>query len=876
MNISRSLKSFSETGLGGVNLVFILDVNDPLAPRVEFLSKKWVELVTFTVGQARQLGMDVDIAPVSGWAFGGSSVARPDACSVIMMRKLDPDFRSRGEFVWDRGYGGDFKYDDMEAVLAVSDRGQRFLVTDKIRRNGSIEWEEPEGKWTYYVTINHPGSSMVRFPSSDQRGFVIDLTKEKAVKEYFSRFTSAFSAYDRKSLPRAYNVDSWEINLNWTRGFYDEFLKRRGYDLRLYIPELFRYATDETSSRVICDYRETLSDLLIENYNRNFHLWAKEIGGAAIGEIYSQPSNILDANAFLDIPQMDLGGRLEYFQQNGRYITENLDWKCSSSAASILGKPLVSSETLTCMGPVFNTPFDICKKKLDWDFVNGVNHTCFHGITYSPLSAGWPGWLFYAGTHLGDFNPLWQLTGLNLNNYITKVQSFMQLGRPDKDILFYFPYYDKFSRLDSEPGSAPYWWTALYTKDYPVAQQLMESGSDFDFVSDKMLLNDISTSGGLTVSKANQYKAILVADCHLIPGKTLRRILDLAEGGATVLMVGEMPQDVPGMYNLAERRKQFYEMMESIRSNAKMPEKGISVSKKDSGRIIMGSDIIKVSKYAGIARESLVDDSLKFTRRRDDEGWIYFVVNPSGQKIDKWIPLATKGSCAALFDPMTGRKGMASYHIQSAGCRIFLQLEPAQSVIVKVYDKVIEGEKWNYLSYPGAPVRIDGKWDVSFISGGEKIPHDEEITQLSSWTEWNSAQAPVLRGFSGIAKYRISFEKPACNYDDLYLSLGEVSHSAKVIINGNEVGGLFTKPMKISCGKYLKDGTNVLEIQVANTAINRIAYLDQNNIKWYYETGGMDLSSCDWDNTKKDSSWIPVQSGLIGPVELIPVSFVKP
>ncbi len=876
-NISRTLKSFSKTGLGGVNLVFILDVKDSLAPKVEFLSKKWVELVTFTVGKARKLGMDVDMAPVSGWAFGGPSIGRRDAASELILRKFDGDFIRRGEFLYDTTYGGEFRFEDIEAVLAVSDNGERILVTDKLKRRGIIDWKVPEGNWTFYATVNHPGSSMVRFPSADQRGFAMDHLNNKVVNEYFSQFTKAFSGYEKEYLPRAYNVDSWEVSLNWTRGFYDEFRKRRGYDLRWFLPELFGYAPDEKASRVMCDYRETLSDLMIENFNKNFRQWTHEMGGLAIGEIYSEPSNVLDANAVLDIPQLDVGGRLESFVRNGKYYTDWFDNKCASSAAHILGKPLVSSETFTCMGPVFDTPFDVCKQKLDWDFVSDVNQSCFHGITYSPQSAGWPGWLFYAGTHLGDFNPLWQLSGSQLCTYITRVQSFMQMGRSDKDLLFYFPYYDKFSRIDSDPGRPPRWWTSLATGDYPAATKLMESGCDFDFVSDKMLKDVIKGSQGMIGSDAKKYKALVIADCHLLPASTLRRIIDLAGGGSTVIMAGNLPEDVPGMYRLSERQKEFSELISYVRSSATVVRNGISVKNEGTGRIIFGKDILSILDYAGIKRESLVDDSLQYTRRRDDDGWIYFVVNPSGRKsISKWIPFSVKGSCAALFDPMSGKKGMATMRNDHGISSVFMQLESNQSMIVKIYDRKVTGEKWMYYSQTGAPVRINGKWEVSFIAGGEKIPHPEEITGLTSWTEWKSDQAELLRGFSGTARYKIVFEKPAAGTDGYYLSLGEVCHSARVLLNGKDLGTLFAYPMQLDCGKELKEGENTLEVEVANTAINRVAWLDQHNISWYHETSGMDLSSCDYEYKKKDESWVPVRSGLIGPVELIPVSFIDP
>ena len=132
----------------------------------------------------------------------------------------------------------------------------------------------------------HPSGQvgMFAFPSPDQRGFVVDHLRKEAVMEYLSQFNKAFEGVPKTDLPRAYNIDSWEINLDWTRRFFDEFLKRRGYDLQLYIPEMFQYGDSTLVKRVICDYRETLSDLMIDNFNKPFASWTAGLGGQSIAE----------------------------------------------------------------------------------------------------------------------------------------------------------------------------------------------------------------------------------------------------------------------------------------------------------------------------------------------------------------------------------------------------------------------------------------------------------------------------------------------------------------------------------------------------------------------------------------------------------------
>src|SRR5690606_41192207 len=60
---------------------------------------------------------------------------------------------------------------------------------------------------------------------------------------------------------------------------------------------------------------------------------------------------------------------------------------------------------------------------------------------YTTLFRSWPGWKFYASV---NFNPDLSLgeDESQLFSYITNCQSFLQAGRPDNEILLYWPVYD--------------------------------------------------------------------------------------------------------------------------------------------------------------------------------------------------------------------------------------------------------------------------------------------------------------------------------------------------------------------------------------------------------------------------------------------------
>jgi hypothetical protein len=68
------------------------------------------------------------------------------------------------------------------------------------------------------------------------------------------------------------------------------------------------------------------------------------------------------------------------------------------------------------------------------------------------------------------------------------------------------------------------------------------------------------------------------------------------------------------------------------------------------------------------------------------------------------------------------------------------------------------------------------------------------------------------------------------------LDLGEVKNLATVFINGKKVANIWKLPYQADITTFVKDGENQLEVQVTNTAINRLA---TNNYYWMLNINGM-------------------------------------
>ncbi len=924
--LTRELEALAAAGIGGVEITPIYGVRGEERRFIPFLSDTWVAMLDHTLREAGRLDVGVDMATGTGWPFGGPWVGEDTAPRSLAHKTWTIEagqqlaepirfqqaafVRAPGNQIYEVGEvkpgepppAGTTQQPQVRrdvrplqitdiadpiaantnlqvlsleqvkyprtlspfAVLAYTDSGAIVDLTARVAADGTLEWKAPE-RSTIYALFAGSHGKLVERAAPGGEGYVIDHFSRDAIRSYLARFDRAFARRNPAGL-RAFFNDSYEVDDasgqgDWTPRLLDEFQRRRGYDLRRYLPALFGRDTDDRNARVIADYRETVSDLLLETFTTEWSAWARQRGSLTRNQAHGAPANLLDLYAASAIPE-----------------TEGTDiprFKWATSAANVSGKRLVSAEAATWLGEHFRTTLADVRSAVDHFFTAGVNHIVYHGTAYSPDDDPWPGWQFYAAV---EFNPqtAWWDDFAALNRYVARTQSFLQSGRADHDVLLYFPFHDAISipgkTLLTHFGGAN---RPSGAKGFDDAAALLQSrGYTYDYVSDRQLKATRADNDRLVTSGGGSYRVLVLPALRFIPEETGERVIALVREGATMVMSAG-PEDVSGLHELEARRQRSRALAATVRFGEPDAE-GVSEARVGAGRILRAEDLERALARAGVAREAMVDLGLSFARRVDRDGRFYFINNRTDRAVDGWLPLQIDTAAATIFDPMHGRRGNARVRTSEAGAReVYLQLPAGESLIVAATLRPHD-DPYDFYTSAGAPAPITGPWRVTFVKGGPALPAARTMEKLASWTAFGGED---VKSFSGTGTYTASFPRPDGTARAWQLDLGRVHESARVRLNGRDLGTLIGPAFRLVLRSSDLRASNTLEVSVTNLPANRIADLDRRGVRWkkFYN---VNMPARFPQNRGSDglftaAKWEPLDSGLIGPVTLTPLIPVR-
>ena len=167
------------------------------------------------------------------------------------------------------------------------DPSSTVILTDRLKADGTLDWQVPNGTWHIFVFRKIPTRQPVFAAAGTGPPLVLDHLNKAAFEAHAARVGDpliAAAGSDAGSSLRAIFCDSLELQeyLFWSDDFLEQFKRRRGYDLTAYLALLRQpgyndnylsspgglpmFDIEDGGDAIRADYWKTVSDLMLERF----------------------------------------------------------------------------------------------------------------------------------------------------------------------------------------------------------------------------------------------------------------------------------------------------------------------------------------------------------------------------------------------------------------------------------------------------------------------------------------------------------------------------------------------------------------------------------------------------------------------------------
>ncbi len=736
-------------------------------------------------------------------------------------------------------------------------------LTAKMSADGTLNWTPPTGAasagaastgdWVvmrlgYSITgrQNHPASP-------EATGLEVDKLDKVAVKKYIETYLDMYKdatggQMGAKGLQYMV-LDSYEAgHMTWTKAMPEEFQKRRGYDIKPWLPVLTGRIIQnaEASEKFLWDFRKTIGELIVENHYevigdalhaRGMKRYTESHEG---GRIYLADG--MDVKRKADIPMSAMWTPGSLAGGANEEVRSEADIREAASVAHIYGQNLVAAESMTSVGNAFSWHPEKLKRTADLEMASGLNRFVVHTSVHQPLDDKKP------GISLGPFGQYftrqetWAEQANVWMDYLGRSCYLLQQGKPVVDVLYYY----------GENNNI----TQLYTQKLPA----IPAGYEFDFANATVLKNALQVAGGKINTPGGQTYRLLVLDssARTMTLPVLRKLGELVNAGMRV--AGIKPERSP---SLSDNQTEFTTLVNQIWSNP-------NVSTKPLEAVLTGINIQKDVDISGAKAKILyvhrqtTGDGVGAAFRPSD---LYWLDNRSENPNEATVSFRVTDKIPQLWNPETGKTETVSYQIKNGRTIVPLKFESWQAYFIVFHDRETVASFTKPALTESSVVSIASPWKVGFQEG-RGAPQQATFNTLASLTDNTD---PGIKYFSGTATYDNTFDMPAVTKNASYiLDLGDVKNIAEVIVNGKKVGTVWKKPFRIDIAEALHSGRNTLQVKVTNLWVNRLIG-DAQPEPVRRSDGTASVTSKITFTTlpfyKADAPLLP--SGLLGPVRVL-------
>jgi len=707
-------------------------------------------------------------------------------------------------------------------------------LTSKMSSDGSLNWTVPAGNWAI-IRLGYSLTGRQNHPASPEAtGLEVDKLDATAVKQYINTYLDMYKdatggLMGTKGLQYMV-LDSYEAgHMTWSKALPDEFAKRRGYDLKPWIPVLTGRVVEsvDASEKFLWDFRKTIGELIVENHYEVIGDALKQRGMKRYTESHENKriylADGMDVKRKADIPMSAMWTPGSLAGGANEEIRSEADIREAASVAHIYGQNLVAAESMTSVGNAFSFHPEKLKRTADLEMASGLNRFVIHTSVHQPLDDKKPGFSLGPFGQYFTRQETWAEQAKSWMDYLGRSCYLLQQGKPVVDVLYYY----------GENNNI----TSLFAKKLST----VPAGYAFDYVNATALLNDLRFQNGRIVAPSGQTYRMLVLDssARYMTLPVLKKLGELVNAGLVV--AGAKPERSPSM---RDNEAEFTRLANEIWQKPTVSNRSVADALK---RIDITQDVAISSAKAPIL----------YVHRQTTDADIYWLDNRSDADNSAEISFRIAGKVPMLWHPQTGKTEPVSYQIKDGRTTIPLTFSSWEAYFI------IFGDKATTMAYTKPAItetvvsRVETPWKVSFQEG-RGAPPTTTLNRLASLTDNPDAG---IRYFSGTATYdnTLSIPKPdkAVSY---VLDLGAVKNIAEVVVNGKSIGTVWKHPFRLDITPALKPGTNSVQIKVTNLWVNRLIGDVQPGV-----TNKITFTTMPF--YQANSPLLP--SGLLGPVQVV-------
>lgn len=714
---------------------------------------------------------------------------------------------------------------DPGKVLDIS----AFLQGDR------LVWKAPAGEWTILRTGMLPTGVTNSPADPEATGLEIDKMSRKHVEAHFEAFMGEIyrriPAEDRACW-KVVVQDSYETGgQNFTDDFLSEFQARYGYDPLPFLPVYEGYVvkSEDQSDRFLWDLRRLVADKIAYDYVGGLRDVCHKYGLTTWLENYGHwgfPGEFLQYGGQSD----EIGGEFWSFGDLG-----NIENRAASSCGHIYGKQKISAESFTSGGTPFSCYPAMMKQRGDRFFTEGINNTLLHVYISQPSEEREPGMNAWFSSEFNRLNTWYPQMDL-FTSYLKRVNYMLQQGLNIADVAYFI-------------GEDAPKMTGIVDPELP-------KGYQFDYINAEVIERDLFVKDGLlTLPHGTQYRILVLPKLETMRPELLAKIKKLIEDGAVVL--GPAPKRSPSGESYQTADRQVEKLAGELWSG--LDGRSVKAVKRGKGELLFGMTMEEALKHIGCVPDCGLpaDAPVLYGHRAAVDADIYFISNQKDETIELRPEFRVRSKQPELWDATTGRiRTLPAYEETAAGTVVPLKLYPYESAFVVFRRPATKAEgtglQLNY-PVPQTLVRLDAPWKVSF----EEKRRGPASQTFACLEDISKNENPDIRYYSGTIWYETEFKLKKKPEGELYLNLNDVGVMAKVKINGQYAGGVWTAPYRVNVTNLVRKGKNKVEIEVVTTWMNRLI-------------GDSGLPESERKTWTPCNSWKPTdtlqKSGLVGPV----------